>query len=81
VSCRFKDTVATLLVNQERQGLWVPACAGTTAARRKDRALPQIGRDVVKIGGMDGNVTFVVRGTSALASNAKQGKADERHVI
>jgi hypothetical protein len=22
--------------------------------RRKDRALPQIGRDVVKIGGMDG---------------------------
>jgi hypothetical protein len=34
----------------------------------KDRALPQIGRDVVKIGGMDGGaLTFVVRGTSALA--------------
>jgi hypothetical protein len=52
-----------------------------TSARRKDRALPQIGRDVVKIGGMDGIVTFVVRGTSALASHAKQGKADERHAI
>jgi hypothetical protein len=25
-----------------------------SSTRRKDRALPQIGRDVVKIGGMDG---------------------------
>jgi hypothetical protein len=39
----------------------------SASVRRKDRALPQIGRDVVKIGGMDGGVTFVVRGTSALA--------------
>ena|GEM_PF-5485369 len=31
------------------------AFAGTAATlRRKDRALPQTGRDVVKIGGMDG---------------------------
>jgi hypothetical protein len=27
---------------------------GYGASRRKDRALPQTGRDVVKIGGMDG---------------------------
>src|SRR3954447_7549417 len=36
--------------------------------------MPQIGRDVVKIGGMMASLTFVVRGTSALAHNAKQGK-------
>jgi hypothetical protein len=36
----------------------------------KDRALPHIGRDAVKIGSPDGVVTFiifVVRGTTALA--------------
>jgi hypothetical protein len=38
--------------------LWIPgsredARPGMTK-RRKDRALPQTGRDVVKIGGMDG---------------------------
>jgi hypothetical protein len=31
-----------------------PRLRGDDEARRKDRALPQIGRDVVKIGGMDG---------------------------
>jgi hypothetical protein len=40
-----------------------------------DLALPHIGPDAVKIGSPDGcSSTFVVRGTTALASNAKQGK-------
>jgi hypothetical protein len=72
-------------------GLIASRCPGMTSAldfratlnqtRRKDRALPQIGRDVVKIRGMDGIAyIFVVRGTSALV-HAKQGIADERHTI
>jgi hypothetical protein len=44
--------------------------------------LPQIGRDVVKIGGMDGLASlFVVRGTSALAQMRNKETADERHDI
>jgi hypothetical protein len=57
------------------------ALPSTMLPARKDRALPQIGRDVVKIGGMDGAVTFVVRGDVRARSNAKQGTADERHSI
>ena len=41
--------------------------AAVRAIPMKDRALPHIGRDAVKIGGPDGAVIFVVRGTSALA--------------
>jgi hypothetical protein len=60
-------------------GLIASRCPGMTSVlvdfratlnqtRRKDRALPQIGRDVVKIRGMDDVAyIFVVRGTSALA--------------
>src|SRR5580692_6700723 len=48
--------------------------AELVGARRhaKAQALPHIGRDADKIGSPDGGV--VVRGTSALATNAKQGK-------
>jgi len=47
----------------------------------KDRALPQIGRDVVKIGGMDGTALLSSCGGHPRSLNAKQGIADERHVI
>jgi outer membrane scaffolding protein for murein synthesis (MipA/OmpV family) len=53
----------------------------TRNPRRKDRALPQIGRDVVKIGGMDGVATFRRAGDIRARFNAKQGTADERHDI
>ena len=60
-----------------------PAAAGSAiiapaaASRLKDPALPHNGRDAVKIGSPDGRVTFVVRGTSALAQRENRGKADE----
>jgi hypothetical protein len=41
----------------------------------KDRALPHIGRDAVKIDSPDAGFIFVVRGTSALTRHAKQGKS------
>jgi hypothetical protein len=47
----------------------------------KDRALPQTGRDVVKIGGMDGVAHFRRAGDIRARFNAKQGTADERHTI
>jgi hypothetical protein len=47
-----------------------------------DRALPYIGRDAVKIGSPDGTtLTFVVRGTTALASNREKGTADDSHTF
>jgi hypothetical protein len=49
--------------------------------RRKDRALPQIGRDVVKIRGMDRIAYFRRAGDIRARFNAKQGTADERHII
>jgi hypothetical protein len=40
-----------------------------------DRAVPNIGRDAVRIGSPDGTTsTFVVRGTTALASNCETGE-------
>jgi hypothetical protein len=48
---------------------------------RKDRALPQIGRDVVKIRGMDGVAHFRRAGDIRARSQRETRKADERHVI
>jgi hypothetical protein len=67
-------------LNHKRQGIWVRRSPGRRRCR-KDRALPQIGRDVVKIGGMDGNVNFRRAGDIRARFNAKQGTADERHII
>jgi hypothetical protein len=41
--------------------------------RRKDRALPQIGRDVVKIGGMDG-LAYIFRRAGDIRARSMRNK-------